>query len=496
MLEVALFDSVSVAKTGRRLGLESEARRRFERGLDPKSLIYGERLASGMILRLCGGAASEPVGFGRIPARRGVVSLPLDYTRKLGGLSVSAARQTKHLKALGFEVERVAASKRHPRGALRCRAPSWRGDVETTACLVEDILRLEGYARIPARQLDAAAAVLTPAVSAGRSRESRLRHLAAWRGLDEHLGYSFVGADEAALFAAANDAVAGDSDGDGDGDGAGRTATVTAPRLRNPISAELSVMRPSVLASLVRAGARNLSRGHRRVALLSWARVILGRVLRSRRVVSEFFAAVFLLRVSGVETSATPTFTMSRRMFWRRSRRVICGLTLCEAEMWRVMVRSGCIRRVEARFFLVKKFWRIMARRILCGGGIWVAGAVVMAEVYLGVLPGARYRVAGRRSAPVVSLQPAWRDFAFVVDAGVDAERVLRAIRGSGVREIGGVRLFDVYSGEELGDGRVGYAVEVMFRPAGRSFTDAELEDLSSGIVSRVREETGGELRS
>ncbi|MDA8000874.1 MAG: phenylalanine--tRNA ligase subunit beta [Alphaproteobacteria bacterium] len=494
MLEVALFDSVSVAKTGRRLGLESEARRRFERGLDPKSLIYGERLASGMILRLCGGAASEPVGFGRIPARRGVVSLPLDYTRKLGGLSVSAARQTKHLKALGFEVEKVAASKRHPRGVLRCRAPSWRGDVETTACLVEDILRLEGYARIPARQLDAAAAVLSPAVSAGRSRESRLRHLAAWRGLDEHLGYSFVGADEAALFAVAGDS---DGDGDGDGDGAGRTATVTAPRLRNPISAELSVMRPSVLASLVRAGARNLSRGHRRVALFELGPRYLGaRPEEQESCLGIFRGGIFAPR------------------FWRGDERdadiydvkadVLAALAACDLRTdslrsgnvegdgpeWMHPTRGGAIflgEKVLAHYGEAHPLrWKEMGLR----------GAVVMAEVYLGVLPGARYRVAGRRSAPVVSLQPAWRDFAFVVDAGVDAERVLRAIRGAGVREIGGVRLFDVYSGEELGTGRVGYAVEVMFRPAGRSFTDAELEDLSAGIVSRVREETGGELRS
>ncbi|MHA1568246.1 MAG: phenylalanine--tRNA ligase subunit beta, partial [Alphaproteobacteria bacterium] len=237
-VESAYFDAVRTAATGRKLGIESDARYRFERGIDPASCVPGLEAATRMILDLCGGEASAPVVAGADPDPRRGLTLRLARTHALGGLDLPEADARRILDDLGFAPEGDAA-------ALTVTVPSWRPDIDGEADLVEEVVRVAGYDAVPAVPLPPVTTLSTPALDAGHRRRGFVRRTLAARGMVEAVTWSFMAADMAEMFG----------------------GTPPALRLANPISADLDVMRPSILPNLIAAAGRNAARGMADVAL-------------------------------------------------------------------------------------------------------------------------------------------------------------------------------------------------------------------------------------
>jgi len=242
---VALFDPIRTAVTGRKLGLESDARYRFERGLDPFSAEWGAEVAARLVLEFCGGAASRVVSAGSMPAWQRELSLRPERVASLGGVDLPAPESARILRALGFGVKQAG-------GVLTASVPSWRADVEGEADLVEEVLRVHGFDNIPAVSLQPVAAMPEAATTPAQRRAVHTKRLLAERGLMEAATFSFIRLDWAKLF------------------GGGEPSLTLA----NPISADLDQMRPSLLPNLLAAAGRNSARGYPDIGLFEVGRAI------------------------------------------------------------------------------------------------------------------------------------------------------------------------------------------------------------------------------
>ena len=491
-LEAAFFDHEAIAFSGRRHGIDSEARRRFERGIDPQSLIWGERLAAGMILRLCGGTASAVTGYGNLAKTRPAIALPHDAVEKISGAKIPLRRQKHHLEALGFTVSANQKAKK-----LNCRPPTWRGDITRKECLAEEILRIEGYDCIKGTALPAIVLgdkTSHQAVPETTRQAARLRALACMRGLDEHLGYGFVSEARARLFL---------EDGQ------------SLVRVLNPISTDLAVMRPSVLASLIPAAARNLAQGSGRVAQfelgpayngtqaqdqeLRFAVIRAGlaapRSWREAERQADLFDTkgdvLAVLAALGAPMHGLRTLALTPASDSNASAPSAKGKPVCPA--WLHSGRAGALLLGKDILAIFGEIHPSHAKSL----GLRTRAAV--AEVRLAALPHPAKKGGKGKSrveaAPDNRLQPVVRDFAFVADKSLEAETLLRTIKGAVREEIVSVRLFDIYEGKELGADKRSFAVEVLFRPHGRAYTEADLEALSKTITDKVQKATGAVLR-
>jgi phenylalanyl-tRNA synthetase beta chain len=460
-LEAALFDPAQIAATGRALGLESDARYRFERGIDPAFVLPALELSTRMILDLCGGEASEVVVAGQVPAPLPPVAFRPERTLRLGGIEIAAADQRHYLTALGCAVS----------DAWRVTLPSWRVDLTAEHDLVEEVLRLNGYDRIPVTAMtrpEIARPVLTPA----QRRITWLRRALADRGLFETVTWSFLPRVQAELF------------------GGGQTELLLA----NPISSDLDCLRPSLLPNLLAALARNHDRGTKDVALFEVgpqfkgdqpkdqqamaAAVRSGSLVQRhwsapQRVVDAFDAKADAL--AAIAAAGGPTESL---------------LVVAEAPNWYHPGRSGCLKlgnRPLAWFGEIHP--RLLAE-------FDSAVPTVAFELALDVLPPLKIKASKARSAfrPPV-LQAIERDFAFLVDDKVPADAILRAARAADKAMITAVSLFDLYQGPHLEAGKKSLAFQVTLQPTEKTLTDAEIEAISARIVEAVIKVSGGQLR-
>ncbi len=463
-LECALFDPVSVAFAGRRLGIHSDARYRFERGLDPLSAEWGPEVAASLILQLCGGEASRVVDAGAIPDWRRSVTLRKDRCATLGGVPVPDGEQVRILQDLGFEVT--------DRGDdLEVQVPSWRNDVDSEACLVEEVLRLHGYEHLPTSSLVLDTAMPLPALSTRQRRAAAARTALCWSGLEECVTFSFVAERHARLFGWENESL----------------------RLDNPISAELDVMRPSVLIPLIEAAARNADRGYGDLGLFEVGpayettapdgqRQVAGalRVGHSgprhwaapRRPVDAFDAKADALKV--LEAAGAPVDSLQ---------------VSTDAPGWYHPGQSGCLRlgpKVLARFGTLHP-------KVLKAFDL--KGPAVATEIFLEAIPEPKRKGTLRPAADLSPLMPVERDYAFVVDLDVPAEKLIRAAKGADKALIAGVALFDDYRGKGLPEGKKSLAVAVTLQPREKTLTEQDLEAVSGKIVAAVEKATGGTLR-
>ncbi|GAB5469614.1 MAG: phenylalanine--tRNA ligase subunit beta [Rhodospirillales bacterium] len=465
-LEVAYFDPIRVARAGRRLGLTSDARYRFERGIDPESLDWGIEVATRLILELCGGEASHPVMAGKVPARRQEVLLRPERVESLGGVAVDKARQIAILGDLGFGVSETAAG-------LSCRVPSWRPDVDGEADLVEEVLRIAGYDAIPVTPLPRESvlphAVLTPQ----QRRRTQVRQTLAWRGLEEVITFSFMDGRQADLFGGVPDSL----------------------RLVNPISSELDVMRPSVLGNLAAAIQRNADRGQGDLGLFEVGPVYLDDTpggepwlasglrhglaearhwLGKSRPLDAFDAKADVLAVLDILGAPLDNLQTSR-----------------DAPAWYHPGQSGQLRlgpKVLAAFGTLHP--KIAAAYDL-------KGAVVAFEISLDAVPLPKTKGKSKaKPAPEISpFQPVSRDLAFVVPEDLPAETLLRAARAAERTLLRSVTLFDLYEGAGLAEGQKSLAIEVTFQSQRATLSDAEIEAAVAKVVAAVVKATGGSLR-
>lgn len=466
-IETAYFDPARTARTGRRLGILSDARYRFERGVDPAFLFTATERITALILELCGGEASEMVVAGAEPAWRRSIAFRPDRVRSLGGVAVPEADQVRILERLGFVIEG------HGRETLSVAVPSWRGDVEGEADLVEEVLRITGFDHIPAEPMPRSAALTRPALNVRQRQVNLVRRTLAERGLNEAVTWSFMQASLAEPFGFRDDGL----------------------RLSNPITAELDVMRPSVLPNLIQAARRNADRGYPDVALfelgpafhapepggqsLIAAGVRAGAAVPRHWAVAGRSADAFDAKADALAALEAAGAPVSNLQVTR------------DAPAWYHPGRSGVFR---------------LGATVLASFGelhpgileqLDAKGPMAAFEVWLDQVPQPK-RKAGTGKPPLrlSALQPVQRDFAFLVAADIEADRIVRAARGADKQLVQDVVVFDVYQGKGVEDGRKSIAITVTLQPLERTLTDAELDQVGERIVAAVTKATGAVLRT
>ncbi len=472
VLECALFDPIRTAATGRKLMIDSDARYRFERGVDPNTVLSGMEAATRMIIDLCGGEAEaevgEPVIAGAVPDISRTITLSTSRIAALGGVEMDADGVRHILRPLGFTV-----SDTHDE--LTVTPPSWRHDVEGEADLVEEVLRVHGYDQIPAVSLPRETALPEPALSPRQLRERHARRQLAARGMTEAVTWSFMSAGVAEIFGGGGDDLT----------------------LVNPISADLDVMRPAILPNLLTAAAWNQARGQVDLALFE-----IGPAYGDASPEGQAQLASGL-RVGATgprhwagETRAVDAFDAKADAL---AALAACGVTDSalrisdDAPSWYHPGRSGSLclgpKTVLAHFGEVHP--GILSR-------LDVKGPAAGFEVFLNHVPEPKRKNAKTRKLLYPSpFQPLVRDFAFVVAEEVSAvalvEAVLAADKDGGL--ITGVDVFDLYTGEGMAEGEKSLALAVTLQPRDKTFTDEEIEAVGDKITAAVAKATGGRLR-
>ena len=460
LIECAYFEPDAVARTGQALALTSDARTRFERGVDPAALDDGLAIATELVVRLCGGSPSAPTRAGHPPVPDAATDYDPALCETLGGLAVAPERQRAILEALGFSVE--------IRGEMfHVEHPAWRRDVDGPADLVEEVLRIVGYDRVPATPLPRPDGVARPTATPVQRRERRLRRAAAALGLTEAITWSFLSDVEAEPFGGA------------------------AHRLANPISREMVAMRPSLIPGLLSAAGRNRDRGADPVRLFEIG----------RRYTAEGEGDTLAVLLAG-EAAPRDWRTGKAAGFEAHDAKALAEALLAEAgapvDKLMVMGEAGDAFHPGRSATLGLGPKTVLARLGALHPAVLAAfdldGPVVAAELFLDALPVPKS--AERRRPPFTpsALQPVVRDFAFLVSDTLPAADLVRAVRGAEKARITGARIFDRFAGEGVPDGRVSLAVEVTLQPDAKSFTEEELAALSERIVAAAGK-VGAELR-
>jgi phenylalanyl-tRNA synthetase beta chain len=470
-LESALFDRRRIAVTGQRLGIHSDSRTRFERGVDPALVVWGLERATQLILEICGGEAGEIVSTGHAPESRNQVVFDPSLLQRHGGLAVPLEEIESILAGLGCVTTRLDKGKQ-----LRVCAPSWRHDIDNPYDIVEEVLRIKGYDAIPAVPLTHS--VLNegfesmPGSRIRQRREWIARRTLAARGLCEGLTWSFTRQEFAQLFGGGQEEL----------------------QIDNPISQELSVMRPSLLPNLLVACGRSLARGQAAPAFFE--------------VGNQFADAT----ITGQKTMATGI--RSGRNYPRHwqgeegkpsvytvKADVLEVLAACDMDIGAVQIsavapawyhpgRSGTIRLGPKNTLA---FFGELHPKVL--KALEIVGPLYAFEIYLSDLPVPKGM--GKKTPLILSpYQPIERDLAFIVDQSVPAAKVLQVIQKTDKTLIQAVSIFDVYVGPNVGAGKKSLAFSIRLEPRERTLTEEDITRLIMKIIANVHQETGGELRS
>ena len=465
LLEVAYFDPASIARTGQALALASDARGRFERGVDPAFLDTGLDLLTSLILEICGGEASEVVRAGQPPLARKTVAYDPKLAGSLGGIDVGNGEQKRILAALGFDVAED----------WTVTVPTWRPDVDGAPDIVEEVIRVHGLDAVPSTPLPRADGVAKPTATAVQTLERRVRRAAASRGLHEAVTWSFLPEKEAAHFADGEETWA----------------------LANPISEDLKVMRPSLLPGLLSAAQRNLHRGATSVRLFEIGR----RYLRGANGASD--EKLSLAVVLAGESVSRGWATGKARPFDAFDAKAEALALLAEAgapvDNLQVMGEAGDQFHPGQSATL-----RLGPKQVLARFGMLhpatarafdLDGPVAVVELFLDRIPPRKGpgQFARPHFAPP-ALQAVTRDFAFLVDAAVPAGDLLRAVKGADKQAIVSARIFDDFRGAGVPEGQKSLAIEVTLQPVEKSFDEATLKAVSDKVVAAAAK-LGGVLR-
>ena len=472
LVESALWDPLNIARSGRALGINSDARYRFERGVDPDFCRPGLDLATVMIIDLCGGEASEMVFEGELPESRPAIDFPWSEVKRLTGLDLPQVEMKLALTSLGFHVS--GAGER-----VKVAAPSWRGDVEGKADLVEEILRIAGLDRVASTPLPRIKAeVVKPVLTVLQKRTRAAKRLLASRGLVEAVTWSFISHEAATLF------------------GGGSPKLVLA----NPIAADLSDMRPSLLPGLIRSAQANAARGFGDVALFE-----VGQVFFSDEPEGQVIAAAGLrrgtARLEGVgrhwDGAAEPVDAFDAKADVMA---LLSGLgipvgglqVVAGGPAWAHPGRSATLQFGPKG--VIGAFGEVHPKILKA---LDVKGPLVAFEIHLDTLPLPKARPT--KVKPKLSLsgfQPLTRDFAFIVDAKVAAGDMMRTAQNAERSLISDVTVFDLYEGPGVEAGKKSVALAVTLQPAEKTLTDVEIDAVGSKIVAEMTKRYGATLRS
>jgi phenylalanyl-tRNA synthetase beta chain len=468
-IESAYFEPKRIARAGRRLGIQSDARYRFERGVDPYFVVPGLELATAMVLKLCGGSPGEIEVAGTPPKANAAFTFDIHLVKRLSGLDLAGSEIRRILASLG-----VALTGNEP--LLQAAPPSWRPDISAPVDLVEEVVRLVGVDHVAATPMPRRSGVARSVLSEGQSRARRVRRLLAGRGLVEAVTWSFIPPDQAKLF------------------GGGQAELA----LTNPISTELAQMRPSLLPGLLTAAQRNRDRGFADGALFE-----LGQAYRGALPEDQFVTAAGVrFGRSGLEGSGRHWSgdAPAADLFAAKADAVAALASLGldqeklevtrEAPVWFHPGRSGALK-LGPKATLA--FFGELHPEILAKLG--VDAPIAGFEVFLDAVPAAKRKSLTKPALEASGLQAVKRDFAFLLDAGVAARDVIRAALGADRTLIADIGVFDVFTGQGVPEGKKSLAIEVTLQPREKTLTDAEIEAVAARIVAAVKKTTGGELR-
>jgi phenylalanyl-tRNA synthetase beta chain len=461
-IESALFDPVRTARTGRELGINSDARYRFERGVDPDYVIEGLDLATKLVLELCGGEPSDLTLTGRVPDTRREITFDPALVEKLCGVTMHQAEAMGILDRLGFKAT----------VGTRVTVPGWRPDIHGSADLVEEVIRIHGLDKVPSTPLPRPAAVPLPVLTPIQKRVRAARRTLAARGLSEAITWSFVSQAQAGLFGGVPEALV----------------------LANPISADLDAMRPSVLPGLLAALQRNAARGQRDLALFE-----IGPQFHGADPGQQVTAA------SGVRTGSGPRH-WSRHQWatdvFQAKADVFALLEACgvvpesaqvssDAPAWFHPGRSGVLRLGPK--VVLACFGEIHPRVLKAFD---LQGPVAAFEVMLEALPAAKAKpTKTRQRLDVSDFQAVERDFAFLVKSSLPASDIVRAAAAAERGLIETVTVFDVYEGKGVEPGHKSVAISVRLQPRDRTLSEAEIDAVCARIVAAVAKACGATLR-
>jgi phenylalanyl-tRNA synthetase beta chain len=470
LIESALWNEINIAQTGRKLGINSDARYRFERGVDPNFMLPGLEMATRLVMEICGGTPSETVVVGKAFGDDRVIEFPLTEVKRLAGIDVPPAEMKRILGHLGFMMA-------GPGPVVKVAVPSWRSDVHGKADLVEEIVRMVGVDKVPMTPFDRGDAPRKPILNPIQLRTRRAKRGLAARGMVEAVTWSFIAKPSAELFGGGQPELA----------------------LANPIAADLSDMRPSLLPGLVAASQANADRGFPDVALFE-----VGQVFKGDRPEDQWIAA------SGVRHG----FASSKGLGRHWSGTTTADALDAKADAFAVLSAAGA---------------PMQALQVVPGGATWLHpgrsgtiqvgpqnvlgyfgelhpralellradGPLIAFEVILDRIPDAKQKPT--RAKPVLELspfQPLSRDFAFIVDRSVKAGDIGRAAQGADKKLITGVTVFDVYEGKGIDEAKKSVAIAVTIQPREKTLTDQEIDAVAAKIVAEVAKKTGGVLRA
>lgn len=467
LLEIAYFDPARIGVTGRKLGLTSDARTRFERGVDPAFLDDGLALLTGLIVETCGGEASEIVRAGSPPAEPKVVAFDPALTRRLGGVEIAEAEQRRILEALDFRVG----------NGWQVTCPPRRHDIEGAADLVEEVVRISGLDKVESVALPRAEGVAKPTTTPLQQIERKLRRTAAARGLNEAVTWSFLPQTDADHFA--------------DGNGG-------LWLLENPISEDMKAMRPSLLPGLLAAAKRNADRGAAGSRLFEIGR----RYFRGEGGASDERPTLGVILAGEKSPRGWATGKARGVDAYDAKAEAEALLEAAGAPVGNLMVMGEAGPQFHPG---QSATLRLGPKNVLARFGALhpntlkafdIEGPVVAVEIFLDAIPARKG--GGGFARPAYSppaLQPVTRDFAFLVPADLAAGDLVRAVKGADKQAIVDARVFDVFAGQGVPEGRKSVAVEVVLQPGEKSFTDADIKAISDRIVAAAGKQ-GAELRA
>src|SRR3954449_13518629 len=470
LIESALWNEINIAQTGRKLGINSDARYRFERGVDPAFMVPGLEMATKLVMDLCGGSPSENVVVGSAFGEDRMIDFPLSEVKRLAGIDVPLAEMRRILGHLGFMVAGSGP-------VVKVAVPSWRTDVGGKADIVEEIVRIVGVDKVPMTPFERGDSPRKPVLTPIQLRTRRAKRALAARGMVEAVTWSFIAKPAAELF------------------GGGQAELALA----NPIASELSEMRPSLLPGLVATAQANADRGFSDIALFE-----VGQVFKGDRPEDQLTAA------AGVRHGFASSQGIGRH--WSGS--ATATALDAKADAFAVLAAAGA---------------PMQALQIVSGGPAWLHpgrsgtiqigphnvlgyfgelhprvleqlkadGPLTAFEVILDRIPAPRQKPTRAKPALESSpFQPVSRDFAFIVDRAVKAGDIVRAAQGADRKLITDVSVFDVYEGKGIDEGRKSIAIAVTIQPSEKTLTDQEIEAVAVKIVAEVTKKTGGTLRA
>jgi phenylalanyl-tRNA synthetase beta chain len=463
-IECAYFDPIRTARSGRSTTITSDARYRFERGVDPRFVRPGMEMATAMILDFCGGEPSEVVDRGRDVWEDRHVSFRPARVEGLTGMAIEEDEMERILTTLGFETDSAATP-------WQVSVPSWRPDIEGEADIVEEVAHIFGFDHLPTTSLPRLDVVAKPVLTLSQNRHRWARRAAASRGFYEAITYSFTHQPWAEAF--------------GGGD--------TVLELANPISSELAAMRPSILPNLLAAVQRNVDRGVTRIAMFE-----LGPQYRGAEPDEQDTVLSGVRRGAATRSWTGPAkepdvFTMKADalgVLAEVGAPVASFQTTADAPSWYHPGRSGTLRMGPK--MVLAHFGEVHPGILKT---MDVKGPVFAFEIFIDVVPAPRKKGKTRAVYAVSDFQSVERDFAFVVAADVTADSLLRAARGADKGLIVDVSVFDVFEGASIGEGKKSVALSVTLQPTSGTLTDKEIDGVADKVIAAVKKSSGGELR-